>query len=293
MQYSHPGSDGMNLIHQLPSSMAQDVNRWFYKRVLDKVSSGLPAALLNGASAHLQLLVDRPLRLAPTWPGDDAQVPLFAGCENAFIAQLVMRLKLTVLMPSEIIFRIGDVGHEMYFISKVRVTRAVVCTRALTAWTAHVRRRTLTARWHQRHLPWRSRPPAGQRGRAQRQQRAAGGAEPGRRVRRPGAAGRRPPHGALHRARAVRPCGAHGQRPRVHHARLPRQRGAGAQPRARAAAQPGAHDAQQQQRQGRRLCGRRAAPTRRRLGQRRGSSPSNSARPSPSWPAQTPNWWPL
>jgi len=22
-------------------------------------------------------------------------------------------------------------------------------------------------------------------------------------------------------------------------------------------------------------------------------SPSSSARPSPSWPAQTPNWWPL
>jgi len=55
-----------------------------------------------------------------------AQVPLFEGCESAFIAQLVMRLKLGVFLPGEDIFHIGDVGHEMYFITKVR--RAVRST---------------------------------------------------------------------------------------------------------------------------------------------------------------------
>ena len=48
------------------------------------------------------------------------QVPLFKECEPAFIAQLVIRLRLAVFLPSEVIFRIGDVGHEMYFITKVR-----------------------------------------------------------------------------------------------------------------------------------------------------------------------------
>lgn len=49
-----------------------------------------------------------------------SQVPLFQDCDKAFIAQLVMRLKLNVFLPGENIFHIGDVGHEMYFITKVR-----------------------------------------------------------------------------------------------------------------------------------------------------------------------------
>lgn len=51
-------------------------------------------------------------------------MPLFQDCEDAFISQLVMRLKLGVFLPSEVIFKIGDVGHEMYFITKVR---CVIC----------------------------------------------------------------------------------------------------------------------------------------------------------------------
>ena len=48
------------------------------------------------------------------------QVPLFKDCEEAFIRHLVMRLRLQVYLEGEIVFRMGDVGHEMYFITKVR-----------------------------------------------------------------------------------------------------------------------------------------------------------------------------
>ncbi len=48
-------------------------------------------------------------------------MPLFADCEAAFITQLVMRLKLSVYMTGEVIFRVGDVGHEIYLVSKVRL----------------------------------------------------------------------------------------------------------------------------------------------------------------------------
>ncbi|KAG2450742.1 hypothetical protein HYH02_004579 [Chlamydomonas schloesseri] len=82
--YSHPGPDGMALISQLPSSMFQDIAIWMYKDLVTKV-------------------------------------PLFKECEPAFIAQLVIRLRLAVFLPSEVIFRIGDVGHEMYFITKGHV----------------------------------------------------------------------------------------------------------------------------------------------------------------------------
>eukprot|EP00798_Chlamydomonas_sp_ICE-L_P026419 gene26419-17518_t len=46
------------------------------------------------------------------------KLPLFEDCEVAFILQLVVRMKMTVYQPKELVFRIGDVGHEMYFISK-------------------------------------------------------------------------------------------------------------------------------------------------------------------------------
>ncbi|KXZ48358.1 hypothetical protein GPECTOR_28g765 [Gonium pectorale] len=82
--YSHPGPDGMALISQLPSSMFQDIAIWMYRDLVTKV-------------------------------------PLFKECEPAFIAQLVIRLRLAVFLPSEVIFRIGDVGHEMYFITKGHV----------------------------------------------------------------------------------------------------------------------------------------------------------------------------
>lgn len=47
-------------------------------------------------------------------------MPLFKDCEEAFIRHLVMRLRLQVYLEGEIVFRMGDVGHEMYFITKVR-----------------------------------------------------------------------------------------------------------------------------------------------------------------------------
>ena len=47
------------------------------------------------------------------------QVPLFKDCEEAFIRYLVMKLKLHVYLQGEIVFHMGDVGHEMYFITKV------------------------------------------------------------------------------------------------------------------------------------------------------------------------------
>lgn len=46
------------------------------------------------------------------------QVPLFKGCSTSFIEALVMKLKAQIVGPGEYIIRQGDIGHEMYFISK-------------------------------------------------------------------------------------------------------------------------------------------------------------------------------
>ena len=49
------------------------------------------------------------------------KVPPFKDCEEPFIMQLVTCLTPAVYMPGETIFRGGDVGHEMYLISKGKV----------------------------------------------------------------------------------------------------------------------------------------------------------------------------
>ncbi len=49
------------------------------------------------------------------------KVPPFKDCEEPFVMQLVTRLTPAVYMPGETIFRGGDVGHEMYLISKGKV----------------------------------------------------------------------------------------------------------------------------------------------------------------------------
>lgn len=66
------------------------------------------------------------------------QVPLFKDCEPAFITQLVIRLRLAVFLPGEVIFRIGDVGHEMYFITKVPLRPRRGAARRMTAWHARM-----------------------------------------------------------------------------------------------------------------------------------------------------------
>ncbi|CAG9460829.1 unnamed protein product [Pedinophyceae sp. YPF-701] len=82
--YAHPGPDGINFLMELPWSLYEDI-----------------AMHLHGHRVR--------------------QVTLFASCEDAFITHLVTKLKNAVYMPSEIVFRSGDVGHEMYMIYKGRV----------------------------------------------------------------------------------------------------------------------------------------------------------------------------
>ena len=46
------------------------------------------------------------------------KVPIFKGCGDKFIRALVMVMKPAVFLPNDYIIRTGDVGEEMYFISR-------------------------------------------------------------------------------------------------------------------------------------------------------------------------------
>mmetsp|Transcript_24891 Transcript_24891/g.69399 ORF Transcript_24891/g.69399 Transcript_24891/m.69399 type:complete len:684 (+) Transcript_24891:286-2337(+) len=86
--FSHPGPEGMRVLGELPTSLYEDICALLHVRVIRKV-------------------------------------PPFKDCEEPFIMQLVTRLSPAVYMPGETIFRGGDVGHEMYLISKGQVCPAV------------------------------------------------------------------------------------------------------------------------------------------------------------------------
>lgn len=81
-QYEHPGPDAGQYLAELPRVLHNDIKLAAY---------GAP---LGG-------------------------VPLFGGCEPGFLMALVARLSLLLYMPGERIYREGQVGHEMYLISKV------------------------------------------------------------------------------------------------------------------------------------------------------------------------------
>eukprot|EP00873_Tetraselmis_striata_P036314 jgi/Tetstr1/456578/TSEL_043296.t1 len=82
--FSHPGPEGMHVLSELPTSLYEDICALLHVRAIRKV-------------------------------------PPFKNCEEPFIMQLVVKLKASVYMPGETIFRGGDVGHEMYLISKGQV----------------------------------------------------------------------------------------------------------------------------------------------------------------------------
>lgn len=52
-------------------------------------------------------------------PVTKLQMKLLAGCEPAFVQALAARMRVVMATPEEVIFREGDVGHEMYIIRKV------------------------------------------------------------------------------------------------------------------------------------------------------------------------------
>ncbi len=46
------------------------------------------------------------------------KIPIFRGAEDGFIKEIVMKLAPAMFTPGDIIFREGEIGHNMYFISK-------------------------------------------------------------------------------------------------------------------------------------------------------------------------------
>ncbi|GIL58478.1 hypothetical protein Vafri_13605 [Volvox africanus] len=78
-QFSHPGSEGLGFLSELTKGINEDLHIFLHSGTLMRIY-------------------------------------LFKDCEQAFIRSLAMRMKIVTFIPGEVIFRQGDLGHEMYII---------------------------------------------------------------------------------------------------------------------------------------------------------------------------------
>lgn len=95
-----------------PTELQQKIRKyytylWESRRDYDEVSltKDMPSSLKREVSLFLKREVIE-------------KVPIFRGTEDGFIKEIVMHLKPVVYTPGDFIFHAGEIGHDMYFISK-------------------------------------------------------------------------------------------------------------------------------------------------------------------------------
>lgn len=96
----------------IPITLRQKIRRyykymWESRRGYDEalLLKDLPSALQKELAVHIHAEVLE-------------KIPIFKGANDAFIKEIVMKLNPAMFTPGDVIFREGEIGHNMYFISK-------------------------------------------------------------------------------------------------------------------------------------------------------------------------------
>lgn len=96
----------------IPIALRQKLRRyykymWESRRGYDEtlLIKDLPSALQKELAIHIHAEVLE-------------KIPIFRGADDGFIKEIVMKLNPAMFTPGDIIFREGEIGHNMYFISR-------------------------------------------------------------------------------------------------------------------------------------------------------------------------------
>jgi len=96
----------------IPIALRQKLRRyykymWESRRGYDEtlLIKDLPSALQKELAIHIHAEVLE-------------KIPIFRGADDGFIKEIVMKLNPAMFTPGDVIFREGEIGHNMYFISR-------------------------------------------------------------------------------------------------------------------------------------------------------------------------------
>jgi len=110
-----------DILADLPSCMRIDVAMYLHRELIEAVSSSHSSLLITSHHHHNSATVTHVCTFRSSFGVVGAQAPFLRDCNKDAVAQLVLHLRPMQATPGQWICHKGDIGLEMWFITKGRL----------------------------------------------------------------------------------------------------------------------------------------------------------------------------